>query len=217
MQSSDMATRESIDSARSTSPLIVGPPFQPPPHDYPVSNDKAPRNDKATKVNISVVIVAFRILALVSSFAIGVSFAILRAWRVVTILLIVLTWLSAAWNAIVLIGLIRELRNLSLRVTLVLGDGRVINLGASNGDGGERKRRRCSPRAFWVDIFLVAALFAFNIAEGVTGRRYLRKTVALNWITITLNFIIALLTCFPALVTAHVRFETVEIPQISLP
>ncbi|KAJ8132415.1 hypothetical protein O1611_g1210 [Lasiodiplodia mahajangana] len=209
-----MASRESIDSTGSAAPLISGPFFQPPPSDYPHNHDKAvgKGNDAATKVGFSAFIMAFRLLALISGLAIGVSFAILGAWRIVTILLIVLTWVSAAWNAIMLIVLIRTP---SLRVSLVLGNGRIIRLGAQNEGDGQGKRRRCSPRVFWIDLLLVAALIAFNIAQGVTGASYYRTTVALNWFTIAFNIIITVLAMFPA--SAHVRLETAEMPQISLP
>ncbi|KAI1121404.1 hypothetical protein F5Y10DRAFT_102140 [Nemania abortiva] len=219
-----MASRDSIDSAGSAAPLISAPSFhQPPPpprskyhenHGNVVGNG----NNTATKVHIAAVIVACRILALIAGLAIGVSFALLgEAWRGVTISLIVLTWVSVAWNALMIVSLISFIRRPSLRVSLVLSDGKVINLGSQGeGDGGEN--RTCFPPfAFWIDLLLVTAVMGLTIAEHVTGDRYHRTTTGLNWFTITFNLIVTLLTMFPALVTAHVRFETVEMPQIALP
>ncbi|KAI1423113.1 hypothetical protein F5Y12DRAFT_555705 [Xylaria sp. FL1777] len=211
----DMASRQSIDSVRSTSPFLQNrPTFQPPPHD---SEDhvRARSDGGATKLKLSIVVLASRIFAFISGLAIGISFAVLGAWRVETIFLIVFTWISVAWNALVLIGPI--MRGPSVRISLVLNDGRVIGFGSPGHDeSGGRRRRRC-PRAFWVDLLLLGVLIALNVVNTLSASSYHRISVNLNWFTIAFTIILTLLTAFPPLATAQVRFESADAPQISLP
>lgn len=183
IQLDNMASRQSIDSTYSTSPLIQGPASQPHPEDH-ASHGKAVGENTGTKVRVSTVIAIFRLLALISGVAIGTSFALLGAWRVQTIVLIVLTWISVAWNGLMLASLARKP---SLRISLVFRDGDIIQFG-SQSEGNRGKKCRCRyPRAFWVDLFLVSAVIALNVAQGLLGDwyywDYYHTTVSLNWFT----------------------------------
>ncbi|KAI0450833.1 hypothetical protein F5B21DRAFT_507816 [Xylaria acuta] len=199
MEPDNMPPRQSIDSTRSTSPLIQSPVVQPPPN-YPESHD----NEKGR-------VLVFLTLALISGLAIGVKFAMLGAHRVEMILLIILTWVSAVWNGLMLISLHKS----SFRISLVLSNGEVIGFGPQSGGEGDHRGHRC-PGAFWVDLLLGSAVFSLNLANSCEGIWYHRTALALNWVPIAFHLIVVLLTVSSALFAAHVRFEIVEMPEISL-
>ncbi|KAI1278280.1 hypothetical protein F5Y07DRAFT_397837 [Xylaria sp. FL0933] len=210
-----MASRQSTDSVSSSTPFIQHPTFQPPPKGHVEGHVEASlRNDAATSIKFSVVILAFRILALISGLAVGVSFALLGAWWPMTFALIVFVWITSAWNFLMIYHIIRKP---SLRISLVLKNGRTIRFGSPDGDEDGMRRRRCHPRAVWIDLILLCIVFALNIVHHVRTGSYYRTTLSLNWFPITFQIIITLLTAFPALAKAHILFETAETPQISLP
>lgn len=177
-----MTSRESIDSTGSTSPLIQGsqlqPQLQPPPRYYQ-SDAKVASNDTASKITISAVVLGCRVVAFIASLAIGINLAVLEVWRPVHIALTVFTWVSATWNGLLLIAFLHKP---FVRVSLVLGDGKVISLGSHGKEEEEAHRRRRCPRAFWVDILLVSATFGLNVASLVVGGSYGRTTMNVNWI-----------------------------------
>ncbi|KAH8161432.1 hypothetical protein CIB48_g6814 [Xylaria polymorpha] len=208
MESNNMPPRQSIDSTRSTSPLIQGLVSQTPLH-YPQSHRNDKGRDAAKYIKISTVVLACRVIALIFGFAAGINFARLGASWVEMILLIIVTWVSAAWNAV-------PLFSLTFRISLVLGDGKVIGFGRqSNGEGDHPRRRRLS--VFLVDLFLFAAVFSLNVANTCRGRWYYRTALALNWVPLAFHLNVVLLTISPVLAGARIRFENVKTPQISLP
>ncbi|KAI0429041.1 hypothetical protein F5Y09DRAFT_270388 [Xylaria sp. FL1042] len=208
-----MAARPSTDSTHSAMPFLQNPPFRLPPK-YPEGHVETLNDGAATKVKLSVIVLVFRFFAVISGLAVGVSFALLGAWWPETIALVVFTWVTLAWNLLALITLIRKP---SLQITLVLKNGRTIRLGSADDDEGGSRRRRCRPRAFWIDFLLLCTVFSLNIVNHVTTGSYHRTTLSFNWFPITFQIIITLLTAFPALATAHIRFESADSPQISLP
>ncbi|KAI1171023.1 hypothetical protein F4777DRAFT_83431 [Nemania sp. FL0916] len=210
-----MSSRPSIDSARSTSPLIQEPEFRPSPV-YSSKHDQVPvvNRDPATHIKMSVIVLMVRVLALSFGFAAALRFAILGAYQANVIALIVFTWVSAAWNALVFITL---LRRPSLRLSLVWSDGKVTRLGSSTQDP-DRPHRGCGfPRAFWIDLILVIITLTLNVVNKVEGYGRYRHVIAFNWFHIAFHIIITLLTATSSLANAQIRFETVEMPQISLP
>ncbi|KAI1183404.1 hypothetical protein F5B17DRAFT_136931 [Nemania serpens] len=209
-----MTSRESIGSTGSASRLIPDSTPQPPPK-YSQSDAKVLYKDTTSKITISAVVLVCRVVACIASFAIGISLAALEVWSPEQIALTVFTWLAATWNGVLLIGFLHKP---SARMSLVLGNGRVITFGSpGNGEGGDRRSYHRFPRAFWVDLLLVSATLASNIASTVIGRRHARATINLDWIPIGFHIAVALLTMYPALAAAHIRFEPTEMPQISLP
>ncbi|GAP88376.1 hypothetical protein SAMD00023353_2900460 [Rosellinia necatrix] len=212
-----MASRPSVDSTRSTSPLIQNPTFQPPPK-HSATHGQTADNDTATIIRLSDAVLAFRILALISAAVVGINFAILgELYNTETILLLVLVWVAVAWDGLVLISLSRKQ---SLRVSLVLNGGKTFRLGPrADNEEGERREYGCL-RAFWVDLLLASAALAATIYNKVLGDGYHRPAVRLNWFPVAFHIAIVLLTVSPALTTAHVRLErteTVEMPRIALP
>lgn len=172
-----MTSRESIDSTGSTSPLIQDSTPQPPPKYY--QDVKVARDNTTSKITISAVVLGCRIVAFISSLAVGINLAVLGVYRAEHIALTVFAWLSATWNGLLLIALLRKP---SIRISLVLGNGKVINFGPqSDGEGGDRRRRRWL-RAFWVDLLLVSATFGLNVASLVVRGSYAHTTININWI-----------------------------------
>ncbi|KAI1116516.1 hypothetical protein F5Y14DRAFT_449029 [Nemania sp. NC0429] len=212
-----MASRESVDSTRSTSPLIEqDSSFQPPPK-YSQSHDNkaaSNSNDGASKITVSAVVLGCRLVVFIASLAVGISLAVLEVWRPEHIALTVFSFLSATWNGVLMIGFLHKL---SVRVSLVLSDGKVISFENGEGGGEGGRRRSCCSRAFLVDLFLVCATFATTVASMVINVHYARTTIRLNWIPIAFHIAVAALTMFPALGTAHIRFEPIETPRLSLP
>ncbi|KAI3333833.1 hypothetical protein F4824DRAFT_234826 [Ustulina deusta] len=110
-------SRLSIDSTHSASPFIEN--IYQPPQNQLEGHVSARSGGAATKVRLSVVVLAYRILALISSLAIGVSFAILGAWWDGIIALSVFTWVSVVWDGLVLISYIRK-PSLCQRISLTI-------------------------------------------------------------------------------------------------
>lgn len=221
-----MASRQSIDSTHSTAPLIKSPTFQPPPLRYE-SHDRAESNKPARSINVSTIVLAARILALIAGIVVGTGYSIRGSNIPQVLVLIVLVWVSAAWDAAMVV---RGLRHPSLQISLVLSDDRVIRFGgpdeeveveaeAEAEDPKSRRKRRCRfPRAFWTDAALVTAVFTLNLVNCIVGLgfRY-RVQLSWNWVAITCHIIIALLTASPAVSKAYVRFGAVEMPRVALP
>lgn len=213
-----MASRQSTDSTHSTAPLIENPTFQPPSPRYE-SRDKAVSNKPARGVRISTIVLAARIVALITGLAVGIGYAIRGSNAPQVIVLIVLVWGSALWNAVMVV---RGLRHPSVQVSLVLNDGRVLRFGGPDeeeleaGAGGGRRKCRF-PRAFWTDAALVTAVFTLNLVNSImnSGFRY-GVQLRWNWVAIACHIIIALLTASPAVSKAHVQFGTVELRRIAL-
>ncbi|KAF2972541.1 hypothetical protein GQX73_g890 [Xylaria multiplex] len=206
------ASRQSIDSAHSSAPLIPKSTFQPPPH-YPVPRAMAASHGTATDIKLSYIVLACRLVAFISSLSIAISFAVLGVRQAEMIALVVFMWIFAVWQGLMLISLSR---NPSLRMSLVMSDGRVIKFGSERDNEGGHRRRHCSPRAFWVDLLLFSVIFPLNLVNAIRDWGYYRNNLDLNWITIAFQIVITLLTASPSLVTAHIRFEPTEMPQISL-
>ncbi|KAI0407001.1 hypothetical protein F4802DRAFT_63227 [Xylaria palmicola] len=209
MDPNDMP-RQSTDSARSTSPFIQRPAPQPP--NYPKGYDKVKGYGATTKVKVSVMLMVLRTLAAITGFAIAIGFATTHIRRDVTIVLIVFTWLSAVWNALMLIRLRKP-----LRMSLVLSDGKTIRFGSHDNDEADSPKRRNCMRAFWIDLILASAVFSLNIANIPEGRGRLRTFLLLNFLPTIFHIFITLVGMSPRLLNAHFRFESVESPQIALP
>ncbi|KAI0436473.1 hypothetical protein F4803DRAFT_223420 [Xylaria telfairii] len=201
--------RQSIDSTRSTSPFIQKFLSQPPLHYSPSHEAKA--HDAAKKINMSIVILACRAVILISAFAVGITFATLRAYTSEMIALVVLTWLSAAWQVIPL-----TLRKSSFRISLVLGNGKVVDFGRQSNGEEDRPRRRFLG-IFWVDFLLFAAVFSLNIFNSCQTIGRYRSALGANWVPISFQIAVLVLTISPTLAKAHFRFETTKVHGISLP
>ncbi|RWA10476.1 hypothetical protein EKO27_g4634 [Xylaria grammica] len=206
------ASRQSLDSAHSTTPFIQKPTFQPPPN-YPELRSKKGSHGTAMNIKVTFVVLAFRILAFVSGLSIGIGLAVLGVHWAEMIVLAVFTWASAAWNGFMIIG---PLRKQSFRLSLAMSDGRVISFGPRSNEEVDRPKRCCSP-IFWVDFFLFTALITLNIVNTIRCPSYYLTNLGFNWFTIIFQLVVTLLTASPALLTAHIRIEPTETPQISLP
>ncbi|KAJ8122824.1 hypothetical protein ONZ43_g1077 [Nemania bipapillata] len=215
-----MASRESIDSAYSASPLIQDPAFQPSSKHHE-GHVKAVGDNAPTKFKISTLVGIFRLAALISGFVMSIKLSILGGWRPEGIVLIVFSWVTFGWDALMVSTFLQKLQKPSFQISLVLGNGRRIPFGPTGeGNSGEKHSRYC-PRAFWIDLLLVILVLSFNVTQSFVGgwyyHDYYSRTVALNWIPISFHLVIVLLTMFPSFGMGHVRFETVEMPQIALP
>ncbi|KAI0517971.1 hypothetical protein F5B22DRAFT_86566 [Xylaria bambusicola] len=213
--------RPSTESTDSQTPFIQEQslPFRPPPppSNYLEGNVSSVRN-ATTNINLAAVIVTARILAAISGLAVGISFILIpRHWDMeITIALTVFFWFTIAWDILLLTRMISKP---SLRISLVLRDGRAINFLSRDDDeeGHEGRRRGFGwPRAFWVDLTLLAVLFSLTIANHVHGWGRHQLTTGLGWFPIFFHIIIAVLTASPKMATAHVRFERTDRAQIAL-
>ncbi|KAI0453527.1 hypothetical protein F5B21DRAFT_279684 [Xylaria acuta] len=202
--------RQSTDSACSTSPFIQRPAFQPP--NYPEGYDKAKGYGATTEVKVSVMLMVLRIIAVITGFPIAIGFVTMSIRRDVMIALIVFTWFSAVWNALMLIRLPK-----SLCMSLVLSDGKTIRFGSHDNDEADPPKRRNCMRAFWIDLILAGVVFSLNIVNISEGRRDFRSILILNFFPAIFHIFIALLGMSPKLLNAHVRFESVKRSQIALP
>ncbi|KAI0531826.1 hypothetical protein GGR58DRAFT_214405 [Xylaria digitata] len=202
------ASRQSIDSAHSSAPFIPKPTFQPPPN-YPMPRAMAASHGTGTDIKLSAVILTCRLLAFISGLSIAISYAILGVKQAEMVALVVFMWIFVVWQGLMLVGLFRK-------PSLRMSDGRVIRFGSERDNEGGHRRRHCFPRAFWVDLLLFCVLFPLNLVNNLRDWGYYRTNLHLNWITIVFQIIITLLTVSPSLVTAHIRFESTEMPQISL-
>ena len=216
--------RPSTESTDSYAPLIPNnPPFRPPPHNY-VDGD-FPSNIKSgrasTNVKLSGIVVVLRVLAAISGLAIGISFVVLGVYQDIVMALTAFVWVAFAWDVWVLAVLVRKP---SVRISLVMRDGRAINFvnrdedDEDSGNGNGRRRRRCGwPRAFWIDLLLLCVVFSLTIVGHVHGWGQWQKTIGLNWFALAFHILITVLTATPKLSSAHVRFERADVPQIALP
>ncbi|KAI0973447.1 hypothetical protein F4678DRAFT_27150 [Xylaria arbuscula] len=215
MGSDNTEPRESTDSIQSTTPFIQPATFQPPPRFPEGHGDGAPSNDGTVNIKISVVVLICRFLAFISSLAIGISFAVLGAWWAVTILFVITIWTSFVWHGLVLNSHRRS--KPSLRISLVLSDGRVFRFGSHGDDEGEARPRRRDLRVFVVDLALLIALITLNVVNLIHPISWHRTPLGLSWFPISFQLLVILLTAIPKLFTAHVRVESADSPQIALP
>ncbi|KAK5626007.1 hypothetical protein RRF57_001723 [Xylaria bambusicola] len=206
--------RQSSDSTNSQTPFIQNQslPFRPPSR-YSEGNAGSVHN-ASTQVNLSTIVIAVRVLAAISGLGIGIAFVLLPPHydMDITIALAVFVWFSLVWDIIVLITLVR---GPSLRISLVMHDGRAINFLSRDDDEGSS--RRCGlPRAFWIDLTLVVVVFSLTIVNHVHGWWIYQITTGLGWIVIFFHIVIVLLTASPKMASAHVRFERTDRAQIVL-
>lgn len=190
-----MASRQSIDSTHSSAPLIENPvSFQPPPPHY-INRDTKGKgsskfNDPAKKIKISTITLAIRIIALIVTLIVAISFSVQRSSAPEAIAITILLWINVVWDAFMVL---RGLRHPFLQISLVLGNDRVIRFARPDdhdvleeGEGGEdperRRKRECrSPRAFWADAGLVVATFGLNLGVTIHAYSYYRYRAASNW------------------------------------
>ncbi|KAI1307173.1 hypothetical protein F5Y03DRAFT_394215 [Xylaria venustula] len=206
--------RQSTDSVQSTTPFIQPAAFQPPP---PFSKDHAvgsSSHDDTINIQISVIVLICRIFAFISSLALGITFAVLGAWRAVTIAFIVFMWISFVWHGLVLISHANS--KPSVRVSLVLNDGRVFGFGSRAQDEDGTRHRRRDLRAFVIDLVLVITLFTLNVVNLLRTTSYHRTAIGCSLVPITFHIAVTVLTAVPALFAAHVRVESADRPQIAL-